>query len=291
MSALAAHPGTAPDALPDAAAVMARAGSENFPVASRVLPRRVRADLLALYGFARLVDDAGDEAAGDRLALLDWIEADLDRLYDGGEPRHPLVRALEPAVHGHAIPAEPLRALVAANRQDQVVARYATFAELCAYCRLSADPVGHLVLHVLDAATPERLALSDRVCTGLQLAEHFQDVAEDLRAGRVYLPGEDLERFDVSVADLRAPVSSPAVRALLAFEVARARALLDEGAPLAATLRGRPRIAVAGFVAGGRSALDAIAAADHDVLASSPRPSRRRRVAALLRAVAGTWRP
>jgi squalene synthase HpnC len=281
---------TAPETLPDAGAVMARAGSENFPVASRVLPRRVRGDLLAIYGFARLVDDAGDEAAGDRSALLDWIEGDVDRLYAGDTPRHMLIRALVPAVRAHAIPQDPFHALIAANRQDQVVTSYATYAELEDYCRLSANPVGHLVLHVLDAATPERLALSDHVCTGLQLTEHWQDVAEDLGNGRVYVPAEDLDRFGCSVEDLAAPGASPAVRELMAFEVRRARALLDAGAPLAGTLRGRPRVAVAAFVAGGRAALEAIAAAGYDVLSSSPRPSAAVRARALARALREAWR-
>jgi squalene synthase HpnC len=270
---------------PAAAAVMAKAAGENFPVASRVLPRRQREHLLALYGFARLVDDAGDEAPGDRRGLLDWLDEEVDRVYDG-EPTHPLMRRLATTVRACAIPPDPLRALIAANRQDQDVHEYETIDDLLGYCALSANPVGHLVLHVFDAATPERLELSDAVCSGLQLVEHWQDVGEDLERGRVYLPREDLRRFGVTRDDLAAPTAGEPLRRLLAFEVARARQLLDRGAPLIRTLRGRPALAVAAFVAGGRSALDAIAGGGYDVLGATPRPTRRRRAAALARTLA-----
>ena len=141
------------------------------------------------------------------------------------------------------------------------------------YCDLSANPVGELVLYVFDAATPERIALSDRVCTALQLAEHWQDVGEDFRRGRVYLPGEDRARFRVEPEQLGASSAGPQLRELLAFETERARSLLDEGAPLVGTLRGRARIAVAGYVGGGRATLDAIERAI-DVLRSTPRATR-----------------
>ncbi len=177
-----------------------------------------------------------------------------------------------------APPAERLALL------DQRVTRYQTFDELLGYCRLSANPVGRIVLHVFGAATPHRERLSDLVCTALQLAEHWQDVAEDLRAGRVYLPGKDLAAYGVTEADLAAPSASPQVRALLAFEVRRAADLLDEGARIVGTLRGFARAAVAGYVAGGRAALAAITASDCDVLAATPRPRKPRVAAELLRA-------
>ena len=277
---------TGGEPLPDAAApspegIMAKAGSENFPVASRLLPGRLRRHLLAIYGFARLVDDIGDEATGDRLALLDALERDLDRLYAGETPHNQLVRRLGPTVRECAIPPEPFRRLIAANRQDQVVTTYATFDDLLAYCELSANPVGHLVLHVVGRATPVRLRLSDRICTGLQLTEHWQDVSEDLARGRVYIPQEDLERFGCSPDDLRRRPASPAFRALMSFEVTRARELLHDGGPLVRALRGHPRLAVAGFVAGGRAALDAIERAGCDVMGGAPRPSRGRQVVEL----------
>ncbi len=267
----------------------AKAADENFPVALRLLPGRYRQSLTAVYGFARSADDMGDEAPpAERLALLDELEADLGRLYrprpGGAGPRLPVVRALAPAVARYAIPAQPFLDLIQANRQDQRVTRYQTFDELLGYCRLSANPVGRIVLHVFGAATPHRERLSDLVCTALQLAEHWQDVAEDLRAGRVYLPGKDLAAYGVTEADLAAPSASPQVRALLAFEVRRAADLLDEGARIVGTLRGFARAAVAGYVAGGRAALAAITASDCDVLAATPRPRKPRVAAELLRA-------
>jgi squalene synthase HpnC len=270
-------------AFPAPAAVMGKARRENFPVAPWFVPRAVRRDLLAVYGYARLVDDVGDEAPGDRLALLDDLVAQVRRLYEpGGSPSHPLVRALAPTVARCGIPPGPLLALVKANRQDQAVHRYQRFEELLSYCELSANPVGHLVLYVLGNATPERLRLADRVCTALQLVEHWQDVAEDARNGRVYLPGEHLARFGCSEADLAAPNATPALRRLLAYEVDRAAGMLDRGAPLVGTLGGWARLAVAAFIAGGRATIAAIRAAGHDVLRGPPRPTRSRTAVELL---------
>lgn len=262
--------------LPAAAAVLAKARRENFRVAGRLLPARVRDDLLAIYGFARLVDDVGDEARGDRRALLDCLEAELDAVYEG-EPQLELMRRLVPTVRAHAIPREPLARLIEANRRDQEVTRYRTFADLRDYCRLSADPVGHLVLHVFDAATPERLALSDSVCTGLQVVEHVQDVAEDLERGRVYLPLADMERFGCAVDDLARRPAPAAVRELIGYELVRARRLLGDGLPLARQLPWRPGLAVAAFAAGGLAAATAIERAGCDVSGGPPRASRARR--------------
>lgn len=289
-SALAPHRmDRTPAGLPPEAIVMAQAGTENFPVASRVLPRRVRGHLLALYGFARLVDDVGDEASGDRLALLDWLDAEVDRVY-AGAPTLPVTARLAATVRACAIRSDPLRALIAANRQDQRITRYETIDDLFAYCELSANPVGRLVLAVLGAATPERVRLADAICTGLQLTEHWQDVVEDLDRGRVYVPLADLARFGCEVDDLRRRPAGAEVRSLLAFEVGRARSLLAAGAPLVRTLRGRPALAVAGFVAGGRAALDAIQRAGYDVSGGPPRPSRPMYVRALAATLAGTGR-
>jgi squalene synthase HpnC len=234
--------GDAPTGAPTVEAVMARAQSENFPVASRLLPRRARSHLLAIYGFARLVDELGDSACGDRLAALDWLEAELDRAF-AGRAEHPLLVALAPTLRECALPREPFARLIEANRVDQRVSRYETWQQLRGYCALSADPVGELVLGVLGMATPARIALSDSICTALQLTEHCQDVAEDLAQGRVYLPQQDLERFAATRAELAAEHASAPLRAVLAFEVERARALLGEGAPLIGELRGRAKLA------------------------------------------------
>ncbi len=197
-----------------------------------------------------------------------------------------MVRALAPVVGACAIPQQVFADLIRANRQDQVVSRYPAFSDLAGYCRLSANPVGRIVLHVFGAATPERMILSDRVCTALQLAEHWQDVAEDFRAGRIYLPAEDMERFGVAEGDLAAASAGPHLRALMAFEVERAGRLLDEGAPLVGNLHGSARVAVAGYVAGGRAALAAITNAGYDVLCATHKPRRGRLAREMLRAYA-----
>ena len=272
--------------LPGPSVVLRRAGGENFPVALRVLPRRLRRDLMALYGYARLVDWAGDEAGGDRLALLTRLEGQVRELdLDAGGALHPLVAALREPVTSGRLPVAPLRDLIAANRQDQHVTRYERFDDLLGYCRLSANPVGRAVLHLVGQATPQRLAASDDVCTALQLIEHTQDVVEDARAGRIYLPQEDLRRFAVSESDLARRPTPPPVRRLLAFEAERAASLLDRGAGLVRMLRGPARVAVIGFVSGGRAALEALRRSSYDVGDGAPRPTRRQQTAALTR----TW--
>ncbi len=296
-------------------AVLDKAARENFPVAPVFLPRAWRQDLMAVYGFARLVDDIGDgdladggrpdavllgldpEAAGDRIAMLDAFEADLLRVFNGsggsggstgagGGPSHPLLRALLPTVERHRLTPEPFLGLVAANRQDQQVARYESYDDLLAYCELSANPVGRLVLSITGTSTPERVRRSDAVCTALQIVEHLQDVAEDLARDRIYLPAQDMKAHAVTEADLAAPNAGGPVRDLIAFEAARARDLLDEGAPLVGSVRGRLRLLLAGFVGGGRAALGAVEAAGYDVLAGPPKATK----PGLLRAVGSTLR-
>jgi squalene synthase HpnC len=277
-------------------AVAAKASAENFPVALRVLPRRYRAHLTALYGFARLVDDIGDEPlpgmppdateetiTSTRLVLLDALQRDVAKIYGSGEPELDAIRALKLTVAECGIPRKPLDDLIQANRQDQLVSRYETYGELRKYCELSANPVGEVVLYIMSAATPERIRASDSICTALQLIEHTQDVAEDLANGRVYLPREDMERFGVTERALAEPRAADNVRQLIKFEADRAERLLDEGAPLIGTLRGAARIAVAGYLAGGRAALKAIADNDFDVLKSTPKPGKADTLAAMAR--------
>ncbi|KDQ70826.1 MULTISPECIES: squalene synthase HpnC [Streptomyces] len=278
----------------DAAATgtLDKAADENFPVAPFFLPQAWRDDLMAVYGFARLVDDIGDgdlapggadarhlgvDAGGDedRLALLDAFEADLHRVFatTGDGPRHPLLRALRPTVRRCALTPDPFLGLVEANRQDQKVRRYATYEELLAYCELSANPVGRLVLQITGTASPERVRRSDAVCTALQIVEHLQDVAEDLARDRIYLPAEDMARFHVGEDDLALPSAGASLRALIAFEAQRAHELLDEGTALVGSVHGRLRLLLAGFVGGGRAALGAVSAAGFDVLPGPPKPT------------------
>lgn len=265
-----------PPGTPTASAVLDQAAKENFPVASRLLPRAERDHLMALYGFARMVDDIGDEADGDRAALLDWVAGELDLVYLGSpaaQPTHALMRTLADSVRALDLPRDPFERLIEANRREQEVRRIASYEELIESCRLSAMPVGELVLHVFGAATPERVALSDDVCAGLQLVEHLQDVREDRLRGHVYLPQADMRRCGAVLSDLDAERPSTSLRAVLMIETRRARQLLAAGIPLIRSLAPRPGFAVAAFVAGGRAALDAIENAGYDVLGRQPRPS------------------
>lgn len=273
--------------LPALEAVMVQSEAENFPVGGLLLGRRLNRHLLALYGFARLVDDIGDEAPGDRLVLLDQVERELEIIFAGGLPLHPVMCALAPTVRERQLPRGPFLRLIEANRIDQRVTRYATFEELLGYCHLSADPVGELVLAVFGAGSPPAVALSNRICSALQVIEHLQDVGEDFARGRVYLPAETLARTGCREEELAAPGAGPALRQAV-FELAgRARAMLAEGRPLLTHLRGRPRLAVTAFIAGGEATLDAMAAAGYDVLGAPPHRTRGGMVRALLRVVHG----
>ena len=250
--------------------------AENFPVALRVLPAAVRGHLRAVYDVVRVIDNLGDDPGtpADRLSALEAFGADLATVWTTGRPRDPVLAALVPSVRAVGLEQRDLAALVEANMQDQRVTRYRTYEQLRGYCALSANPIGRLVLQVFGVSTPERVAFSDQVCDALQQLEHWQDVAEDLDRGRIYLPAEDLERFGVTETDLAAPASSPAVARLLAFETARARGLLVAGSPIVRTLRGWARVAVAGYVAGGLAAADALARPGADPLVATPTASK-----------------
>lgn len=237
---------------------------ENFPVALAVLPKRVRSDLIAAYRFARYVDDLGDEAPGERIPQLERVAAQIDLLYETGHAEDEVVAGLRSLVARTAVPAGAWLRLVEANIVDQRVVRYETFEDLVGYCRLSANPVGEIVLHIFGCATPDRIAFSDRICTALQLLEHWQDVGEDYVRGRIYVPQCDLRRFKVAETLLDSPVATEELRALVAFETDRALAWLDAGAALVSTLRGWPRLAVSGYIAGGRAAAALLRRSGHD---------------------------
>lgn len=273
---------------PDPAMPEERTVRENFPVALRILPAHHRRSLAAVYRYARLVDDIGDEAPPEaRGRLLDLVDRDLDAIYAGQLPELPALQAIREFVREHAVPEEPLRKLVRANRQDQEILRYETWDQLVEYCTLSADPVGHLVLHAFDSATPERIALSDRICTALQVVEHCQDVAEDFARGRVYLPAEDLRVFGCTDADLAAATTPTRLRGAVTRSADRAAALLDEGEPLVRGLDGWAGICVAGYLAGGRATLAALRAGAYDVHARRLRPSRVRTLGEALLVLGG----
>jgi squalene synthase HpnC len=273
----------------DPAVVAARARTENFPVASLLFPRALRPHLRAVYGFARLVDILGDEAEGDRLALLDELEREVDACYAGspmsvargrasprraaGQPSWSVMRELQPTIQEFDLPREPFLRLIEANRMDQRISEYETWADVKHYCVHSADPVGRLVLGLLRRADDaELVAASDDVCTGLQLVNFLQDVPRDLALGRIYMPAEDRRRFDVTVLDVP---NEPLTR-LLRFEADRARGLLGGGVVLQERIGGRVGRAVGLFARGGLAALEALEDANWDIFTQRPRPSRLR---------------
>ena len=256
----------------DPAVVAARARTENFPVASLLFPRALRPHLRAVYGFARLVDILGDEAEGDRLALLDELEHEVEACYSG-VPTWPVMQELQPTIEEFDLPPEPFLRLIEANRMDQRIPEYETWADVKHYCVHSADPVGRLVLGLLRRADDDELvAASDDVCTGLQLVNFLQDVPRDLALGRIYMPADDRRRFGVTLLDR----PSPELTELLRFEAARARELLSGGRILQARIGGRVGRAVGLFARGGLAALAALEHARWDIFTQRPRPSRTR---------------
>jgi squalene synthase HpnC len=246
---------------------------ENFPVASIALPPRFRPAVRAIYAFARMADDIADEGEASpaiRLAALDRAGRSLDATIAGRPPAEPPYPELAAAITRHALPAEPFYDLMSAFRQDATTTRYPTYPAVLDYCRRSAHPIGTLLLHLYDALTPANRACSDAICTGLQLANFWQDIALDWRRGRIYIPREDMERFGVTEAHLHDARCDERWRALVAFEVARARALLVSGRPLVRALPPRTGLELALVLAGGERILDAIDAAGGDVFRRRP---------------------
>jgi squalene synthase HpnC len=249
---------------------------ENFTVASWLLPRALRPHLYTVYTYCRTVDDIGDEAEGDRLALLDDWEGQLRRCYDGSS-RHPAFVALRETVRRFDVPLEPFLRLIEANRMDQRVNRYRTCDELLNYCRHSANPTGHIVLYLFGYRDEERQRLSDATCTALQLTNFWQDVQIDLDKGRIYIPQEDMERFGYGEADLLERRFDGRFRDLMAFQVKRTRELFRRGLQLIPRVRGRARLDLRLFSLGGLAVLDAIEAIDYDVLHKRAKLSRARK--------------
>jgi squalene synthase HpnC len=258
---------------PSAERLRAAERAENFPVAMRLLPSRQQRRLRVFYDTVRTIDDTSDRTPGDATPALLALRADLDRIWTPGPaPDSPVLRRLAGTVRELGLGADPFHDLIAAGLADQQVSGYGTFAQLRDYCRLSADPVGRLVLATFGVRDPAVAALSDQVCTALQLLEHWQDVGEDRRLGRVYLPAEDLAAFGVVPADLDAPAAGAALQALLRFETQRAAELLAEGSRLVGRLRGFARVAVAGYVGGGVATVAALHRSGFDSLRATPRP-------------------
>jgi squalene synthase HpnC len=260
---------------------------ENFQVVSFLLPKRLHQDFYNVYAYCRWADDLGDEM-GDReesLRLLAWWREQLAAMY-AGEVAHPVFVALRGTVARHSIPQEPFADLIRAFEQDQTVAPYATWEDVYAYCRYSANPVGRLVLYLCGYSDAERQRLSDATCTALQLANFWQDVAVDLEKDRVYIPLEVLARHSYTLEDLYARRMTPAFREAMREIVARARELFVEGLPLASMVDRRLALDIDLFSRGGLRVLDKIAEQDYDVLSRRPAISKAERVWLLLGSLA-----
>ena len=254
---------------------------ENFPVASLLLPRRLRGAVTDIYRFARAADDIADEGSAtdeERLRQLGAFRAELHRI--GAEPGTTpqpgspelagIFKPLAATIARHQLPITPFYDLLSAFEQDIAVKRYETYDALADYCTRSANPVGRLMLHLFEATNPQNVNEADAICTGLQLVNFWQDVRVDWRKQRVYLPQEDLRRHGVTDEDLAACRLTPAWRDLMAFEVERARALLHFGAPLARRLPGRMGLELRLVVQGGLRVLERIEASGYDVFMNRP---------------------
>ena len=246
---------------------------ENFPVASILMPKRLRKPVAAIYHFARAADDIADEgdlSDGERLRQLDEFRAELARIDVGETPLTPLFNNLAAEIRQHALPLQPFHDLLDAFSQDVVKKRYANFDELLDYCRRSANPVGTLLLHLYGEATPVNIAYSDAICTSLQLINFWQDVARDYAIGRIYLPLDDMAQFGVSGEQIMQGISDDIWRALMKFEVDRARTMMLSGTPLGSILTGRIGLEMRMIIAGGLRILDKLAAADYDMFRHRP---------------------
>lgn len=244
---------------------------ENFPIASVLLPRRTRQHLFNIYAYCRWADDLGDEAGSpDRACeLLAWWRSELEACY-AGRVTHPVFVALQPTISRFDLPITLFADLLSAFEQDQRVTRYEDFARLVDYCRRSANPVGRLVLAVFEQASDENIRDSDSVCTGLQLANFWQDVSRDLDLGRIYLPLEDLHRFGYGQEQLQLRETNEAFQEMMRFEVARAREFLLAGRPLAERLSGRLGLSIELFAGGGLRILERIETMGYRVLERRP---------------------
>lgn len=246
---------------------------ENFPVASILMPKRLRKPVAAIYHFARAADDIADEGEmpnEERLHRLDDFRDELMHIEADETPLQPLFQHLAAEIKEHHLPMRPFHDLLDAFSQDVVKKRYADYDELLNYCQRSANPVGNLLLHLYGEATPVNLAYSDAICTALQLINFWQDVAKDYAIGRVYLPQDDLTRFGVSETQISQGINDDHWRALMEFEVDRARSLMLKGAPLGSILRGRIGLEMRMIIAGGLRILDKLEAADYDMFNRRP---------------------
>ncbi len=246
---------------------------ENFPVASILMPKRLRKPVSAIYRFARAADDIADEGQlsdEERLNRLGEFRAELGRIQNNEPPLTTVFQNLGAAVHEYALPMQPLYDLLDAFSQDVVKKRYANFDELLDYCRRSANPVGNLLLRLYGDATPVNIAYSDAICTSLQIINFWQDVAKDHAIGRIYLPLDELARYGATEAQIANQISDDAWRSLMKFQVDRVRAMMLSGKPLGSILTGRIGLEMRMIISGGLRILDKLESAQYDMFRHRP---------------------
>jgi squalene synthase HpnC len=267
---------------------LAKSHYENFSVATWFLPKRLRQHFYNVYAYCRISDDLGDEVGDPQqsLELLEHWETELNACY-AGSPKHPVFVALAETVKQCSIPKHEFSDLLIAFRQDQTVTRFETFNDVLAYCRYSANPVGHLVLYLCGYRDVERQRLSDYTCTALQLANFWQDVSVDYGKGRIYLPLEDLRRFGVTGDEIAERRATPQFVAMMKFEVERARDWFSRGLPLVKMVDRELAIDLELFSRGGQEILNAIERQGFDVLRARPEISKSRKLMLVLRAAMG----
>ena len=246
---------------------------ENFPVASILLPKHLRRPVEIIYNFARQADDFADEGDipnAERLAKLDAFRTELIRIANHESPLIPLFRELASVVVEYQLPLQLFHDLLDAFSQDVVKKRYADYDELLDYCRRSANPVGRLLLHLYEAATPQNLIYSDAICTALQLINFWQDVKKDYAIGRIYLPLDEMARFEVFENHIAQGLPDQAWRELMQLQVDRAGKMMQSGAPLGSILPGRIGLEMRLIIAGGNRILHKLQQVDFDMFARRP---------------------
>ena len=263
---------------------LAKSHYENFTIASWLIPKKKRNHIYAIYSYCRYTDDLGDEYHGNKQKAIDHWERDLLNCYNG-TPNHPYMIALQQTIKEFDIPIEPFLKIIKANRMDQTHKRYQTFSDLEKYCQNSANPVGHLILHLNGYKDIKRRTLSDYICTALQLSNFWQDIHRDYLMGRIYIPHEDLNRFGCSEDQLGQKDFNDSFRNLMSFEVERTRHLFYKGYKLMEGVEGYLKLDVALYILGGLKILDRISKQGYDVLNTRPTISKMTKTGLLLKAM------
>ncbi|MDX8386725.1 MAG: squalene synthase HpnC, partial [Gallionella sp.] len=246
---------------------------ENFPVASILMPKRLRKPVAAIYHFARAADDIADEGDmpdEDRLRLLEEFRTDLRRIAFHEVPQSPVTANLATQIAQHNLPMQPLYDLLDAFKQDVEKKRYEDFDDLLEYCQRSANPVGNLLLHLYDEATPVNIAYSDSICTALQMINFWQDIAKDYAIGRIYLPLDEMATYGVTEEQISQGITNNAWRNMMKFQVSRAREMMLSGKPLGTILTGRIGLEMRMIIAGGLRILDKLESVDYDMFRHRP---------------------